>query len=137
MTPGDVVLIRFPRTDLQTGKLRPALIVAVTPGRHNDLLLAAISSRLYQAITGLDEIISPSDADFPQARLKVKSVIRVSRLATVEASVIDARLGRISPERLQRVKAHIAGWLQTPSASQRTTVIRETPEEEGVAYHPG
>jgi hypothetical protein len=32
MKPGDIVLIRFPKTDLQAGKLRPALIVAITPG---------------------------------------------------------------------------------------------------------
>ena len=40
MKPGDVVLIRFPQTDLLIGKLRPALVVAIAPGRHADLLLA-------------------------------------------------------------------------------------------------
>ena len=47
MKPGDIVLIRFPHTDLQAGKLRPALIVAAAPGRYPDLLLALISSRIY------------------------------------------------------------------------------------------
>ena len=32
MKPGDIVLIRFPQADLQAGKLRPALVIAVAPG---------------------------------------------------------------------------------------------------------
>lgn len=45
MKPGDLVLIRFPQTDLKQGKLRPALIVAIAPGRHADILLALVTSR--------------------------------------------------------------------------------------------
>ena len=33
------------------------------------------------------------------------------RLATVEASVISACLGNISPERLNRVKSRLTDWL--------------------------
>jgi len=57
MKPGDVVLIRFPQADLKVGKLRPALVVAVTPGNHADLLLVMISSRTYQAVPDFDEVI--------------------------------------------------------------------------------
>ena len=39
MKPGDIVLIRFPQADLKSGKLRPALIIAISPSRHRDLLL--------------------------------------------------------------------------------------------------
>lgn len=129
MIPGDVVLIRFPQSDLQAGKLRPALVVAITPGKYGDLLLAAISSRLYQAVAGVDEIIYPSDTDFAQTHLKVASVIRASRLATVESSVIDAHLGRISSDRLQRIKAQIVSWLQAPLTSQHPSLIHESSVE--------
>lgn len=57
MKPGNVVLIRFPQTDLLIGKLRPALVVAIAPGRHADLLLALISSRTYQAVPRFDHLI--------------------------------------------------------------------------------
>jgi len=33
-------------------------------------------------------------------------------LACVEASVINARLGSISPQRLQQVRNRLADWLQ-------------------------
>lgn len=112
MKPGDIVLIRFPQTDLQTGKLRPALVVAATPGRHPDLLLALISSRTHQAIPDFDELIDVYDPDYAESGLKVRSVVRLARLATVETSVINARLGRISSERLQEIRHRLVDWLK-------------------------
>ena len=112
MKLGDIVLIRFPQTDLKTGKLRPALVIAVAPGRHPDLLLALITSRTYQATPKFDEIIDPSDSDYLATGLKVRSVVRLTRLASVEASVINARLGNISSKRLWQIRKRLADWLQ-------------------------
>jgi len=109
--PGDIVLIRFPQADLQAGKLRPALVVAIAPGRHADLLLALISSRAYQSVPQFDELIDPADPDYATTGLKALSVIRVARLATVEASTINARLGHISAQRLGSIKKRLADWL--------------------------
>lgn len=113
MKPGDLVLIRFPQTDLQRGKLRPALIVALAPGRRPDVLLALVTSRSYQATPDFDEIVQTTDPDFSPSRLKTRSVIRLARLATVDTRVIEARLGRISPERLARIRGRLIAWLQT------------------------
>jgi mRNA interferase MazF len=113
MKPGDIVLIRFPQADLQSGKLCPALVIAIAPGRHDDVLLALVSSRVHQAIPNFDEIINKSDTDYGATGLKVASVVRLSRLVTVADTIIDARLGSISDERLGRIKQHIAAWLQS------------------------
>ena len=112
MKPGDIVLVRFPQTDLQTGKLRPALIIAIAPGHHSDVLLALITSRVYQATPDLDEILEPTDRDFAESGLKVRSVVRLSRLASVEPVVIQALLGEISAKRLATIKKHLADWLR-------------------------
>ncbi|HEX6305335.1 MAG TPA: type II toxin-antitoxin system PemK/MazF family toxin [Anaerolineales bacterium] len=112
MKPGDIVLIGFPRTDLQAGKLRPALIVAVAPGHHGDLLLSLISSRIYQAVPDFDEVIDPSDADYAATGLKARSVVRLARLASVESDIINARLGTLSSERLEQIKKRLIEWLQ-------------------------
>ena len=112
MKPGDIVLIRFPQADLKSGKLRLALIIAISPSRHRDLLLALISSRLHQATLGFDEIINTSDFDYITTGLKVASLIRLGRLTSVESSVINARLGTISPERLIRIKNLLINWLR-------------------------
>jgi len=113
---GDTVLIRFPHADLGAGKLRPALVVATVPGRHMDLLLALITSRLYQAVPDFDEIIAEDEADFRSSGLKTRSVIRLTRLATVDSAIINARLGKISSERLDKIRARLATWLlESPS----------------------
>lgn len=111
MKPGDLVLLRFPQTDLQEGKLRPALVIAIAPGRHADVLLALVTARTHQTIAGFDEVIEPTDPDFSLTRLKTRSVIRLARLATVEPSVIAARLGSISLDRLGRVRGRLVAWL--------------------------
>jgi mRNA interferase MazF len=112
MKPGDIVLIRFPQTDLLIEKLRPALVVAIAPGRYADLLLALISSRTYQAVPQFDEIIDISDSDYAVTGLKARSVVRLARLASVEASVINARLGNISSKRLRQIRKRLTDWLQ-------------------------
>jgi mRNA interferase MazF len=113
MKPGDIVLIRFPQADLKLSKLRPALVIAVAPGTHADLLLALISSRTYQAVPGFDEVISPSDVDYATTGLKVDSVVRLARIATVSPSIINARLGNISPKRLQEIRNRLSDWLKS------------------------
>lgn len=125
MKPGDVVLVRFPQADLQAGKLRPALIVAMVPGRHPDVLLALISSRLYQATPDLDEVIAPGDSDYPASGLKAPSVVRLARLATVENSVVSARLGSIATERLQRIRQRLADWIDDSQATSQQPITRK------------
>ena len=112
MKSGDIVLIRFLQTDLVSGKLRPALILAFAPGNHADLLLALITSREYQAVPEFDEIVDLTDADFKTTGLKTRSVIRLARLTSVETSIVSARLGNISPERLKNLKSRLIKWLQ-------------------------
>ncbi len=112
MKAGDIVLIRFPHTDLQKGKLRPALIITQTPGRHADLLLALITSKIYQTVPEFDEMLTEKDKDFKKTRLKTKSVIRLARLATVESTIINARLGSISATRLTRIESRLATWIE-------------------------
>jgi len=108
---GDVVLFRFPQTDLQEGKLRPALVIKRVPGEYEDWLICMVSSRIYQYNKKLDEIITPKDNDFQDSGLKTESVIRVSRLAVVEKDILIGRIGRISSERLRKIKEKLAKWI--------------------------
>ena len=43
---GQIVLFRFPQTDLEEGKLRPALLLNKVPGEYDDWLICMISSQL-------------------------------------------------------------------------------------------
>jgi len=112
MKPGDIVLIRFPQTDLHLGKLRPALIIAKSPEGYEDFVLLLITSRLYQAIPDFDDIIQKSDGDYTATGLKTSSVIRLSRITSVDSSVINACLGEISTDRLHKIKDRLIKWLE-------------------------
>jgi mRNA interferase MazF len=111
MNPGDIVLIRFPQADLKEGKLRPALVLAVAPGRYADRVLALVTSQTTQFTPNFDEIIDPADVDYVSTGLKARSVVRLARLASVQTSIINARLGSISAARLAQVRSRLANWL--------------------------
>ena len=85
---GQIVLFRFPQTDLETGKLRPALLLGRLPGDYDDWLICMISSQIRHCVPGFDQIIQEGDLDFPASGLKVPSVIRVGRLAVVEGDIL-------------------------------------------------
>ena len=59
---GQVVLLRFPTTDMAEGKLRPAVVVRKLPGPYEDWPVCMISSQINRAIDGFDEVISTSDS---------------------------------------------------------------------------
>ena len=108
---GQVVLFQFPRTDLEEGKLRPALLLGKLPGEYDDWLISMISSQLRHSIAGFDEVIQESDPEFAGSGLKMPSVIRVGRLAVVEREVVVGAIGQIGAERLQGIKDRLAEWL--------------------------
>ena len=108
---GQVVVFRFPQTDLEEGKLRPALLLGRLPGQYDDWLICMISSQIRQYISGFDEIIEDSSDDFEQSGVKVPSVIRVGRLAVVSDEILLGAMGEISSERLRRVKKNLSNWL--------------------------
>lgn len=111
---GQIVLLRFPQTDLEEGKLRPALLVAKLPGEYDDWLICMISSQTRHYMAGFDELVKETDEDFAQSGLKVASIIRVGRLAVVSGDILVGAIGEISSERLRRVRQTLASWLSSP-----------------------
>jgi PemK-like, MazF-like toxin of type II toxin-antitoxin system len=108
---GQVVVFRFPQTDLEEGKLRPALLLGKLPGEYDDWLICMISSQTHQHIAGFDEIVKDSDKDFEQSGLKVTRVIRAGRLAVVSGEILLGAIGDISQERIHRIKQNLSNWL--------------------------
>jgi len=84
---GSIVLTRFPFTDLSGDKRRPALVVSRDNDRRPDLVVAFITS---VPRSGPDT--APINPD-PGTGLKVPSVVRFDKLATLERSVIAGKLG--------------------------------------------
>ena len=108
---GQVVLFRFPLTDLSEGKLRPALVVRKLPGKFEDWLICMISSQTHQQIEGFDEVITENDGDFEATGLKTESVFRISRVAVVSSSILVGSIGTVSSERLEGIKKRLSEWI--------------------------
>ncbi|MBK9348532.1 MAG: type II toxin-antitoxin system PemK/MazF family toxin [Burkholderiales bacterium] len=108
---GQIVVTPFPYTDLSGAKLRPVLLLRQASPRFDDWLVCMVSSQLQQAETDLDEWIGAADADYVGSGLKVPSVLRLSRLAVVDAAVLVGAIGEISPARLLTVRQRLANWV--------------------------
>jgi mRNA interferase MazF len=98
---GNIVLVQFPFTDLTGTKLRPALIVGYVTG--DDLVLAFITSRSTFGVGPADCALPTSDAEFRRTGLKVESVVRLDKLATLHRNLVRRRLGTIGPATQRRV----------------------------------
>ena len=108
---GQIVLFRFPQTDLTRGKLRPALVIGKLPGNFDDWVICMISSQIRHQISGFDDLIEITDADFAQTGLKTTSIVRVGRLAVVDVSLLLGQIGQVDSQRLTKIKINLANWL--------------------------
>lgn len=109
---GQTVLFRFPRSDLAAGKLRPALVVARVPGPYEDWLICMISSQLQHRVPGFDELIQQDDPDFQASGMKRPSLVRLGRIAIVEARALLGTIGRVDGVRLRRIRKTLSEWLR-------------------------
>jgi mRNA interferase MazF len=89
MKKGDIVLLPFPFTDLSGQKNRPTVILI---DNDSDITVAFISTRIHwKAET--DILLQPTAGN----GLKKESLIRLSKIATLDKDLILGRLGEISP----------------------------------------
>jgi len=99
--PGAVVLVNFPFTDLQSSKVRPALVLTQ---KRDDVIIVGIFSKVPAYLQDSWIIIDEGDPGFKQTGLKKLSVIKTEKIAVVHQSLIRKELGRLSPELLQKAK---------------------------------
>ncbi len=93
---GEIVLLKFPFTDGEKSKRRPALILADT--KDEDIIVCRITSKLYN-----------SDFDFEiknweKSGLKLQSVIRLHKIATLEKGLVDQSIGMIDKKLKKLIK---------------------------------
>jgi mRNA-degrading endonuclease toxin of MazEF toxin-antitoxin module len=92
---GEIVAIPFPRTD--SGKRRPALVIADLPGA--DLILCQITSRAH--FDGFSVPLDKSDCE--RGELGQPCFIRPQRLFSVEHHVILHSVGKVTAEKFDEV----------------------------------
>ena len=99
MNKGDIVLIPFPFTDLSGIKNRPALILV---DAESDLTVSFITTQLkWQEDSDIK--VEPT----PDNGLKRTSLIRLSKLSTIDKELVIGRLGNLSKDELASVDKNL------------------------------
>lgn len=89
---GKIILVPFPFTDLTAAKLRPALVIYEG---EKDVILSFISSKVPLKPSNVDIILRKSHSGFAKSGLKLDSVIKLDKIATVLKDLIVGELGEL------------------------------------------
>ncbi len=95
MKKGDIVLIKFPFTDLSGNKLRPALILFDS---GSDVIAAFITTVLSENLIGDVPLVMSSENG-----LKKNSVLKLSKLATLSKNLLAGKIGFLSENEIKFV----------------------------------
>ncbi|WP_424493206.1 type II toxin-antitoxin system PemK/MazF family toxin [Salinimicrobium sp. GXAS 041] len=94
MKKGDLVLISFPFTNLKGKKRRPAVILYKG---EIDVVVCFITSKMNSG-EDTDLYLEP---DPSSNNLKVPSLVRTSKIATLEIDLITGKIGELRKEEIQ------------------------------------
>ncbi len=106
MPKGDIVLIPFPFTNLSGTKLRPALILIENT---LDVTVSFITTQL-QWLEPTDIVLQPHTGN----GIKKPSLVRLSKLATIDKSLIVGTIGSIDQTQLAEVNLNLKILFQVP-----------------------
>lgn len=104
MKKGDIILIPVPFTDLSGNKNRPAVILIESP---SDITVSFITSRL--SWKDEHDLILQATS---QNGLKCESVLKLSKIATLEKNLAIGRLGTLSQADVLRMNESLIALLQ-------------------------
>ena len=93
---GTIVLLKFPFMDNLSYKRRPALILKDL--EDGDILVCRVTSKIYKS--KYDIYLN----DWLKFGLKLPSVVRVHKMATLEKDMIESIMGQIDEPILEKIK---------------------------------
>mgnify|MGYP001079360444 CR=1 FL=1 len=89
---GDIILVRFPFTDLSSSKVRPSLVISAW---GDDLIVVGIFSRVPDTIKNTWVMLKEGSPNFASTGLKKTSVIKTEKIAVIHRSVVRQKLGSL------------------------------------------
>ncbi|MBP1468432.1 type II toxin-antitoxin system PemK/MazF family toxin [Candidatus Chloroploca sp. M-50] len=100
----NLILVRYPFSDLSSSKVRPAIVVN-GPHISHDLMIVPLTSRMTGLLPG--EFIL---TEWRRAGLNVPSAVKRG-LYTVEAGLVIKLLGQLAHSDAQHLEATLREWL--------------------------
>jgi mRNA interferase MazF len=100
----DVVLVRYPFSDLAASKVRPAVVVSA-PHPSQDIFLIPLTSRSAGLLSG--EFLL---THWAEASLNVPTAVKRG-LYTIHESLVVKAVGRLFESDAQEIQRSLRGWL--------------------------
>jgi mRNA interferase MazF len=107
MQRGEIYLASFPFGDVPGMKLRPVLLLTESVGPNREILVAYISSVVPSALLPSDILLDSNQPETQTTNLKVTSVLRLHKLATIHGTSVRRHLGKIAPATAEEVSAKL------------------------------
>jgi mRNA-degrading endonuclease toxin of MazEF toxin-antitoxin module len=105
---GDIVVVKFPfvlkdGSEIQKG--RPALVISddKVKRRYDDLILAAITSRVPDDVMDLEMVAEPTRG----SGLLKKSLIRLDFIMTIPENLISRKIGKMPDDIVRQAESRI------------------------------
>ncbi len=108
---GDVVLVLFPNSDLQTAKKRPALVIQADHLETglDQVIVAMLSSRLFRANHPSRVLIRVDGPNGRRSGLLSDSVVMTDNLATIILQAVYRKIGTLPMEPIDNALRHTLG----------------------------
>ena len=107
MKRGTIVLTKFPFTDLNSFKRRPAIVVSRDNKMKDDFIVAFITSVIPDKLSYTDLLFDNNHKDFKKSGLAKTSVIKLDKLATLNQSIFTGELGHLTTNSLKEVNKRL------------------------------
>lgn len=95
---GEVVVLRFPFSDLSREKFRPAVVVGFSD--HSNIIVSQITSKL--PTSGIGIVLSNDDFNDTKPLQQV-SYIRPNKIFTADPKLVHASLGMINMKKRKQI----------------------------------
>ncbi len=95
---GDIVLIKFPFTDLSQSKKRPVLVIKDENDLHDIVCFQITSNR------DSKNILKINHNNLINSKLTLQSFIKYDKCFTLNSNIIDKKIAAVTPELLMNIK---------------------------------
>ncbi len=100
----EIVLVRYPFSDLTSSKVRPAVVVNASH-TSQDLFVVALTSKTSGLLTG--EFVL---TEWQQAGLNVETAVKRG-IFTIKQTLVKKRVGKLSDADAEQLETSLRGWL--------------------------
>lgn len=100
----EIILVRYPFSDLSISKIRPAIVVSA-PHQSQDILITPLTSKTLSLLEG-EFVLS----QWSESGLNVPTAVKRG-LYTVHQSLIIKTIGKLADSDAQQLKQSLRDWL--------------------------